>query len=46
MFILTHDILVLKRGLPILDDNLKRFVTKKWKKHLPNSSQTDYSPDE
>ena len=26
-----------------LDGKLKHFVTKKWKKQLPNSSQTDYS---
>ena len=32
---------VLQRGLPRLDGKLKRFVTKKWKKRLPNSSQTD-----
>ena len=34
---------VLQRCLPSLDDKLERFVTKKWKKWLPNSSQTDYS---
>ena len=36
-------VLVLQRGLPSLDGKLERFVTKKWKKRLPNSSQTDYS---
>ena len=34
---------VFQRGLPSLDGKLERFVTKKWKKRLPNSSQTDYS---
>ena len=34
---------VLQRGLPSLDGKLERFVTKKWEKRLPNSSQTDYS---
>ena len=33
---------VLQRGLPSLDCKLERFVTKKWEKRLPNSSQTDY----
>ena len=36
-------VVVLLRCLPSLDDKLERFVTKKWKKRLPNSSQTDYS---
>ena len=36
-------VVVLQRGLPSLDGKLKHFVTKKWKKRLPNSSQTDYS---
>ena len=40
----TH-VVVLQRGLPSLDGKLERFVTKKWKKRLPNSSQTDYSID-
>ena len=35
-------VLVLQSGLPSLDGKLERFVTKKWKKRLPNSSQTDY----
>ena len=39
-------VLVLQRGLPSLDGKLERFVTKKWKKRLPNSSQTDYSLDQ
>ena len=34
---------VFQRGLSNLDGKLERFVTKKWKKRLPNSSQTDYS---
>ena len=34
---------VFQRGLPSLDGKLERFVTKKLKKRLPNSSQTDYS---
>ena len=33
----------LQSGLPSLDGKLERFVTKKWKKRLPNLSQTDYS---
>ena len=33
---------MLQRGLPSLDGKLERFVTKKWQKWLPNSSQTDY----
>ena len=36
-------VVVLQRGLPSLDGKLERFVTKKGKKRLPNSSQTDYS---
>ena len=32
-----------KLALPSLDGKLERFVTKKWKKRLANSSQTDYS---
>ena len=36
-------IVVLLRGLPSLDGILEHFVTKKCKKQLPNSSQTDYS---
>ena len=36
-------VVVLLRWLPSLDVKLKRFVTKKWKNWLPNSSQTDYS---
>ena len=35
--------LVLQRGLQSLDGKLELFVTKKWKKRLPNSSQTDYN---
>ena len=35
-------VVVLQSGLPSLDGKLERFVTKKWKKRLPNSSQTDY----
>ena len=35
-------ILVLQRGLPSSDDKFERFVTKKWKNRLPNSSQSDY----
>ena len=34
---------MLQRGLPSLDGKVERFVTKKWKKRLPNSSQTGYS---
>ena len=34
---------VLQRGLPSLDGKLERFVTKNWKKRLPNSFQTDYT---
>ena len=34
-------IVVLQSGLPSLDGKLKHFVTKKWKKRLPNLSQTD-----
>ena len=33
-------VVVLQSGLPSLDDKLERFVTKKWKKRLPNLSQT------
>ena len=33
---------VLLTCLPSLDGKLERFVTKKWQKWLPNSSQTDY----
>ena len=36
-------VVVPQRGLPSLDGKLERFVPKKWKKWLPNSSQTDYS---
>ena len=39
-------ILVLQRGLPSLDGKLECFVTKRWKKGLPNSSQTDYIVDD
>ena len=35
-------VLVLRRGLPSLDGKRERFVTKKCKTWLPNSSQTDY----
>ena len=35
-------VVVLQRGLPSLDVKSERFVTKKRKKRLPNSSQTDY----
>ena len=38
-------VVVLQRGLPSLDGKLERFVTKKWQKWLPNSSQTDYSTE-
>ena len=36
-------VVVLQRGLPSLDGKLERYGTKKWKKQLPNSSQTYYS---
>ena len=36
-------VVVLQSGLPSLDGKPERFVTKKWKKQLPNLSQTDYS---
>ena len=36
-------VVVLLTCLPSLDGKLKHFVTKKWQKGLPNSSQTDYS---
>ena len=36
-------VVVLLTCLPSLDGKLERFVTKKWQKWLPNSSQTDYS---
>ena len=36
-------VVVLQQGLRSLDSKLERFVTKKWKNRLPNSSQTDYS---
>ena len=35
-------VVVLLTCLPSLDGKLERFVTKKWQKWLPNSSQTDY----
>ena len=35
-------VVVLLRGLPSLDGILERFVIKKCKKRLPNSSQKDY----
>ena len=35
-------VVVLLRYLPSLDGKFERFVTKKWKKRLPNLSQTDY----
>ena len=35
-------VVVIQRGLPSLDGKLERFVPKKWKKRLPNSSQTDH----
>ena len=38
----TH-VVVLQRGLPSLDGKLEHFVTKKYKKQLPNSTQTDYN---
>ena len=41
MFVHVH-VVVLQRGLPSLNGKLERFVTKKWQKWLPNSSQTDY----
>ena len=34
---------MLLRCLPSFDGKLEHFVTKKWKKRLPNSSQADYS---
>ena len=37
-------VVVLLTCLPSLDGKLERFVTKEWKKRLPNSSQTDYRP--
>ena len=36
-------IVVLLTCLPSLDGKLECFVTKKWQKWLPNSSQTDYN---
>ena len=36
-------VVVLLTCLSSLDGKLERFVTKKWQKWLPNSSQTDYS---
>ena len=36
-------VVVLLTCLPSLDGKRERFVTKKWQKWLPNSSQTDYS---
>ena len=33
---LNIHVVVLQRGLPSLDGKLERFVTKKWKKRLPN----------
>ena len=36
-------VVVLQSVLPSLDGKLDRFVTKKWKRRLSNSSQTDYS---
>ena len=36
-------VVVLPTCLPSLNGKLERFVTKKWQKWLPNSSQTDYS---
>ena len=41
MFIQFIHVVVL-RGLPSLDRKLERFVPKKWKRLLPNLSQTDY----
>ena len=41
-FFLYIHIVVLLTYLPSLDGKLERFVTKKWQKWLPNSSQTDY----
>ena len=35
-------VVVLLTSLPSLDGKLELFVTKKWQKRLPNSSQTDY----
>ena len=35
-------VVVLLTSLPSLDGKRERFVTKKWQKWLPNSSQTDY----
>ena len=35
-------VVVLQRGLRSLDVKLERFVPTKWKRGLPNSSQTDY----
>ena len=35
-------VVVLQSGLPSLDGKLEHFVTKIWKKRLPNLSQTDY----
>ena len=35
-------VVVLLLYLPSLDGKLEHFVTKKWKKLLPNTSQTDY----
>ena len=40
---LHKHVLVLQRGLPSLDGELERFITKSGKKWLPNSSRTDYS---
>ena len=42
-FIHTRSSAPLKTFALSLDGKLQRFVTKKWKKQLPNSSQTDYS---
>ena len=39
-------VVVLQSSLPSLDGKLECFVTKKWKKGLPNLSQTDYSPNQ
>ena len=36
-------VVVLLTCLPSLDGKRERFVTKKWQKWLPNSSQTDYT---
>ena len=36
-------VVVLLTCVPSLDGKIERFVTKKWQKWLPNSSQTDYN---